>query len=279
MNAFECLVARLRRCRQSPSRPRAEAVSFHHLLLCVLVIVILCWTPAAAGMAIFLGMALLFTDSSDLDLVRRCAHDPHNEALWREFKKRYEGAIRHSVVRTLQRHNQQHAGALPAAVDDIVQNIYLRLLQHNCRAFQVFKGTTEVSWFCYLRVIATHITLNHLRSKNAGKRPPLGRSLDVGSDFDRERKLHQGRNTGDQELTTDEDIRMMELYDQINYCLDLALRGPNKARDKLLFQLYYFDGLTVEEIATSQGIGMRAHAVEVAISRVRQRLAQYVDWV
>lgn len=279
MNAFECLVAGFRRHRQSPSRPRAEAVSYLHLLLCILVIVILCWTPAVAGMAIFLGMALLFTDSCDLDLVRRCAHDPHNETLWHEFKRRYEGAIRHSVVRTLQRHNQYRAGESSTVVDDIVQDIYLRLLQHNCRAFKVFKGTTEVSWFWYLRVIATHITLNHLRNKNAAKRPRIERSLDASSDFDRERKLHQGRNHGDPLLTTDEEIRMMELYDQINYCLDLALRGPNKARDKLLFQLHFFDGLSAEEIATNRGIGMKAHAVEVAISRIRQRLAHFVDWL
>ncbi|MDZ7269261.1 MAG: sigma-70 family RNA polymerase sigma factor [candidate division KSB1 bacterium] len=276
MNALKRLTAGFHRFRQSSSRLHVEAFSRQNLLLCVFVIIILCCKPDAVWMVIYLGMALLFTDGSDLDLVRRCANDPHNPVLWREFTRRYEGAIRQSILRTLQQQNRQYAARLPATVDDIVQDVYLRLLQHNGRAFQMFKGFTEAAWFRYLRVIARHLTLNHLRNNSAGKRPPINFSLDAGSDFDCERQL-QGRKSGEHELTTDEKIRMLELHDQINHSLDLALRGPNKSRDKLLFQLHYFDGLSVEQIASFPGIAMTAHAVEVALSRVRQRLAHFVN--
>lgn len=225
----------------------------------------------------YLGAMLLFADWPHVDLVHRCANDPANHGLWQEFIRRYNVRIRGAVIHVLLQDGQRQIANAHEEVDDIAQEVYARFFNKQGRALRAFKGTTEESWFCYLRVIARHVTLNFLRARHAQKRPRIELSLDKENDAGNEHKLRDVRLSYPANETTDDATRMMELQDQINYCLDLALHGPLKNRDKLIFQFYYFEGLTPTQIARMPGFDMTPHAIEVVISRVRKKLAQFAD--
>ena len=235
------------------------------------------WQPDNWWMATCLGAMLLISEWTHVDFVRRCANDPCNHRLWQEFIRRYEERIRRVIARVLLQDGQKQIANAIEDVDDIAQEVYARFFKKQGRAFRVFKGTTEESWFCYLRVITRHVTLNILRAKHAQKRPRIERSLDKENDSGSEQTVRSIRQNLPAHETTDDATRMMELQDQINYYLDLVLHGPLQHRDKLLFQLIYIEGLTPTQIARMPGINMMPHAIEVVISRVRKKLAQFAD--
>lgn len=247
------------------------------LLWLATIAVFVYWHPENWWLSTFLGAMLLISEWTDVDFVRRCANDPGNHRLWQEFIRRYQDRIRRVIMRVLLQDGQRQITNALEDVDDIAQEVYARFFIRQGRALRVFKGTTEESWFCYLRVITRHVTLNILRAKHAQKRPRIELSLDKENDSGSEHTLRSVRQTIPAHETTDDATRMMELQEQINYYLDLVLRGPLKHRDKLLFQLIYFEGLTPTQIAHMPGFDMTAHAIEVVISRVRKKLAPFAD--
>lgn len=235
------------------------------------------WQPEHWWVTTCLGAMLLISDWTHVDLVHRCANDPGNQRLWQEFIRRYQERIRRIITQVLLQDGQRQIANPGEDVDDIAQEVYARFFNNQGRAFRVFKGATEESWFCYLRVITRHVTLNFLRAKYALKRPRLEISLDKEADSGSEQKLRSSRQTIPAHESTDDATRMMELHDEINHYLDLVLRGTLKDRDKLIFQLTYFEGLTPTQISRMPGFDMTPHAIEVVISRVRKKLEQFAD--
>lgn len=223
---------------------------------------------------ILFAITQAYPEFSNLVLVRQCAQYPEREALWQEFMRRFQEHLRAWALQALGTYDSKQTVHYREAVDDVVQDVYLKLLQNACQALRAFKGETEDALFGYLRVITHHVALNRLRKSRAQKRPQITSSLDddraSGTD-DSAFRIHPKFIA----QTTDDDNLLSELQEQINYCLNAVLRGPRKQRDKMLFQLRYFEGLSAEEIAKLPGLNMRPHAIEVAINRVCHRLAKY----
>jgi RNA polymerase sigma-70 factor (ECF subfamily) len=67
------------------------------------------------------------------------------------------------------------------------------------------------------------------------------------------------------------------LLKEIDHCLEGCLAGPEQERDRLIFWLYYQQGLSARAIADLPTIGLTAKGVESAIFRltlmVRERMA------
>lgn len=211
---------------------------------------------------------------SHVILVRQCAKHPERAELWQEFQRRFLAPLRGWALQALRRYDPKEIAHYREAVDDLVQEVCVRLVQNDFFALREFRGNTEEALFAYLRIITQRMALNRLREIRAQKRPQLARSLDEdlddGSDGSSTHAHHKINAPSE-----DEHERLHDLQEQINYYLDLVLRGPRKHRDKLLFQLYHFDGVSAEEIANLPGIHMKPHAVEVAVNRVCHRLSKY----
>jgi len=214
-----------------------------------------------------------FAELGHSQLVARCAAKPNDQALWREFMRRFQQYILFCVIRSLRVYRQKFIGHYAEIAEDIAQEVHFRLLQKDCRALKAFEGETDESFYSYLSVISERVTLNWLRRGEAKKRPQLVVALVAGSENG---VSHLPSHESSQPTeTTDDEVRMSELYEQIDYYLDLVLHGKHRHRDKVFFQLHYYYGLEPEEIAKLEGINMSPHAVEVAISRARQRLLKY----
>ena len=67
------------------------------------------------------------------------------------------------------------------------------------------------------------------------------------------------------------------LLKEIDRCLETCSEGPDKERDRLIFWLYYQQGMSAKAIAALPTVGLGAKGVESAILRltrlVREQLA------
>src|SRR5437868_3617023 len=84
-----------------------------------------------------------------------------DEAAWRAFVSRYEPVVRHQVRRTL----AAFSGVLPSdAVDDVIGEFYVRLLEKRKKRLRVFGKSPDSSRLgSWLGLIATQIAIQHLR--------------------------------------------------------------------------------------------------------------------
>ncbi len=218
---------------------------------------------------------------SNIQLVQVCARDSRNEAAWEEFVNRFNQHIAISVIRVLRSNSDQlmsSDGLIPPdVINDLIQQVYVRLLDNDRQALKRFRGEHEKSIFAYLARLTTTVVLDYLRRRSAGRRPPeliswteieyrLKDSLDemdscsaTLSSSDLENRLNEG----------------MTVRDMIAQ-LQCILEGEHKRRDILIFVLYVFDGLTAEEIAAQPGIGLTPNGVRSVLIRLKRKLKEHM---
>ena len=95
-------------------------------------------------------------------LFQACANREDSQA-WDEFVRRYGLVISRTAFRTAQR------WTVPTQelVDDLVQDIYLKLCAHNERALRGFRSIREGSDFGYLKVFAANTVIDQFRTRKA----------------------------------------------------------------------------------------------------------------
>ena len=83
-----------------------------------------------------------------------------DQAAWRAFVTRLTPIVRFAVCSTLSRHN----GMMYVSTDDVVQEVYLRLMKQDCRLLRQFDPAraTLPTWAA---LVARSVTLDHLRSR------------------------------------------------------------------------------------------------------------------
>src|SRR5215467_4542727 len=93
------------------------------------------------------------------ELVRACA-DPRNAAAWQEFIHRFQKLIAGVVLRTCERWGEYS----PNIADDLIQEVYLKLCDNNCRILVEFQRLHENAIYGYIKVIAANLVNDHFRA-------------------------------------------------------------------------------------------------------------------
>jgi RNA polymerase sigma factor (sigma-70 family) len=186
------------------------------------------------------------------ELLQRCAKRPVDEAAWQEFIFRYHGTIRAFVTRTFnQRVNADptlRGQSLDGIVEDLMQGVYVKLINDDAGALIRFEGAHENSIHQYLGMIAINVVRDHFRGVRAGSRPRITFSLDQLSEegdhaLARERiEVAVSPSPSDRSLTV--------AQDEIEELLRRIIKGRNRDRDILIFKLRFFEDLTPTEIST-----------------------------
>ena len=217
-------------------------------------------------------------EMSTVKLALQCACNPDAPAFWQEFIARVQRPLRLWALQALRTFQQKEIAHYREAVDDIVQEVYIRLVKNDCQGLHAFNGNSEDELFGYLKRITHNVALNQMRQNAAQKRPRLAHSLDELTDNPSEGHSHRSQPRFVAHAL-DEEIRIYELHEHLNHYLDVVLRGPQKHRDKMLFQLFHYEGLTIEELEKLPGLSLSHHAIEVAINRVSRRLAKHIKQI
>lgn len=201
---------------------------------------------------------------SAAQLIRECARSP-DAAAWEEFVHRFHRLIAGVVLRTAQRWGETSREAL----DDLIQETYLKLCADQCRLLREFEFQSPDSILGYLKVITANVVHDHFKAVHADKR---------GSGWVRDDLSVTEARTNDASAGSAVSMERAVLFREIDACLRRQETGRDLQRNRLIFWLYYRAGLSARAIASLPSIGLSTEGVESAILRltrlVRMKLAE-----
>jgi RNA polymerase sigma-70 factor (ECF subfamily) len=198
------------------------------------------------------------------ELIRACA-ESSDSAAWKEFVSRFQRAISLSIIRTAYQWGQ----APRQLLDDLVQETYLKLCADKCRLLLAFAVQHPEAVSGYIKTIAVNVAHDYFKRLHSQKRGS-GESAQLEEDFDPQAL---SESLGGQAA-----MERQVLLKEIDRCLETSSEGSDKDRDKLIFWLYYQQGMSAKAIAALPTVGLGAKGVESAILRltrlVREQLTR-----
>jgi len=196
------------------------------------------------------------------ELIRACA-ESDDGAAWEEFVARFHRPISLSVIRTA----HQWRTIPQQVVDDLVQETYLKLCSNKCRLLRDFASQHPEAVAGYIKTIAVNVTHDHFKSTHSQKRGS-GETAQLLEAFE---PAAQSGGLGGQSAMERE-----ILLKQIDRCLQTCSEGPDQERDRLIFWLYYQQGISAKAIAALPTVGLTAKGVESALFRLTRLVREQV---
>jgi RNA polymerase sigma-70 factor (ECF subfamily) len=187
------------------------------------------------------------------DVVCLCA-GPRDEEAWGEFVCRVGRPISLTIMRTAYLLGDPSRSLL----DDLVQATYLKLWEARCR-LRDFAIQHPNAILGYIKITAANTTrdyFKHLHSQTRGRDKPHDSTSDVDPQAGKE-------VPGSQERIVFE-IFLKEIDEHLKRCLT----GPDQERDRMIFWLYFRQGMSTKEIASLPTIGLTAKGVGSVIERL-----------
>lgn len=213
-------------------------------------------------------------------LVRRCRKRPPDEAAWQEFLRRYHSTITANVVKVFNLNADQELERRPQfhrdAIEDLVQTVYFRLIDDNCRVLKAFRGEFENSLKTYLTIISTNVVRDHFRKIKAGRRPKISFSLDELLEKGTGGELLKGL-LSDLDGSRSDSVPAEIKTENIDGLLKKALTSRGRDRNILIFKLRYCDGLTLEEIRNTLALDITTKGVGSILSRINGRIKRFIE--
>ena len=156
--------------------------------------------------------------------------------------------------------------ATSSIVDDIVQEVFLKLCEQHRRILREFNPRGEDSFLGLLRIVSASVANDYFRRQHSAKRG--GKVVTV--------ELDENASAIVPGSDDSEGVQKAVLLAE----LDLRLRsapGVIADRDRAIFWLYYLQGLTAEEIAGLPSTQLSAKGVESALRRVTTWLRKELE--
>jgi len=158
-------------------------------------------------------------------------------------------------------------GSAPGVIDDIVQEVYLKLCEQERRILREFAPRGEDSFLGLLRIVAGSVANDYFRRQHTAKRG--GKVVITGM------TVEFGASAADTSSGA-KGVQKLVLLSQLDQYLSQAPEAVNE-RDRNVFWLYYLQGLTAAEIASLPGVDLSAKGVESALRRISGWLRQQVE--
>lgn len=214
--------------------------------------------PVSQGSGIICRRPLVISLSAmDAEsLLKLCIRRDANA--WYEFVRRVHPVITSVVVKILRR----CMSPTSSLVDDLVQETYLKLCANNFKALREFNCRHEHALTGFLRVVASNVTQDYLRSSLSQKR-----GCGKGED-----ELDSALPRAECATSSVASIEQSIAVDEIERCLESRCSEATFKRDSTIFWLYYRHGLTADAIALRPEIGLSVKGVESALFRLTRFL-------
>jgi len=188
-----------------------------------------------------------------------------DQAAWTEFIRRFHPLIASVVIRVARHWGERS----PQAIDDLVQETYLKLCAAGLRGFKFATSNHPDAMYGYIKVFTANLIHDHFKRSRSKKRG--GGTVTTSLD-DEGPACVPGSSA-----STASALERQVLIRQIDACLSTGSTGPDSERDRRIFWLYYRVGLAARAIAALPTIGLSTKGVESTLLRltrqVRQRLS------
>ncbi|PYX94211.1 MAG: hypothetical protein DMG67_02120 [Acidobacteria bacterium] len=177
------------------------------------------------------------------DVVCLCA-GPGDDEAWQEFVSRVGRPISLTIMRTASRWGEPSR----SLVEDLVQITYLKLWEGGCRLLRDFAIQRPEAILGYLKKTAanaTHDYFKHGHSQSSGGDEPHVSTSDIEP------------AAGNEAHGSEERIALGVFLTEIDEHLKHSLTGPDQERDRMIFWLYFRQGMSAKEIAERLKHGIR----------------------
>lgn len=155
----------------------------------------------------------------------------------------------------------------PAIVDDIVQEVYVKLCEQERRILREFTPRGEDSFLGLLRIVAGSVANDYFRRQATAKRG--GKAVITGTVW--EYTPGAPDTNGGAKA-----VQKLVLLSELDRLLRQAGEEVNE-RDRKIFWLYYLQGLTAAEIASLPSVDLSAKGVESALRRISGWLRNQIE--
>jgi RNA polymerase sigma-70 factor (ECF subfamily) len=147
-----------------------------------------------------------------------------------------------------------------ALIEDIVQEVFVRICDQERKILREFKPRGEDSFFALLRVVSASVANDYFRRHYSLKRGGHAVTLSL----EEVQETYSGRQASNA-------IQSSVLHAQLDQMIRSAPAEISE-RDRNLFWLYYLHGFTAEELASIEGANLTSKGVESALRRMIQWL-------
>ncbi len=196
------------------------------------------------------------------ELARTCARSA-DTAEWTEFLGRCAPVAALVAVRVAR---VWQGNTTASVVDDIVQEVFLKLCEHERRILREFRPRGEDSFLALLRVIAASVANDYFRRQRSEKRGGKVATM----------VLDEESSSVSVASENDCEAQRAVLFSELDHKLRSA-PGSTAERDRTIFWLYYLQGLTADEIAGLPASGLSAKGVESALRRITTWLRKELE--
>jgi RNA polymerase sigma-70 factor (ECF subfamily) len=191
------------------------------------------------------------------ELVRVCAYNG-SAAAWEEFIRRFNPLIAGVVIRSARRWGTFQY----SLVDDLVQDIYLKLCADQCRLLRDFESREPDAVFGYLKVVTANVVYDYFKATYAAKRGAGEAAEDI--DILNSNTVPSTQGYLANQASVERNILMRE----IDAHLQKSVAEADLRRCRLIFWLYYRSGLSASAIAAIPSIGLTTKGVESMLLRL-----------
>ena len=196
------------------------------------------------------------------DVVCLCAGPCDNDA-WEEFVSRVGRPLSLVIMRTASMWGQPSR----SVVEDLIQATYLKLWEGGRSLLRDFALRSPEAILGYLKrtaANATHDYFKHGHSQSSGGNNPHLSTFDVDPE------------AGNQAHGSQEKIAFGVFLDEIDEHLKRCLIGPDQERDRMIFWLYFRQGMSTKEIASLPGVSLGTKGVGSVIERLKHSLRDQI---
>lgn len=198
-----------------------------------------------------------------MDVVVACLHGG-DHAAWAEFIRRFNPLITAIAARAA----RKWGVASRPVLDDLVQDVYLKLCAERATLLKKFDPACSGSIYGFLKVFTSNTVHDHFRSLGTKKR---GGQITTALTVEIESVVESNSD-----LSSPQAIEISILFREIDAFLRRNETGPTGDRDRRIFWLYYRVGLTCAAISQTTGVGLNTKGVESTILRLTRRVRTHM---
>jgi RNA polymerase sigma-70 factor (ECF subfamily) len=187
-------------------------------------------------------------------LLRACGQPAAGEA-WKEFMRRYHPLLTTAAIRV----SRRWGNGTPDEIDDVLQEIYLKLCADGAQVLTSFHVDAPDAEFGYFKVVATNLAHDYFRKRSAAKRGVF-----------RTESLDEARGVA----AGDSEMEKRLVLSEVDNALLSHTQSEHGSRDRGIFRLYYQHGMTSKAIAELPGVDLSQKGVEGVLQRLTKSIRQ-----
>lgn len=194
----------------------------------------------------------VLSDLSSNELLERCLAGSEEEA-WKEFVRRYHPVIAANAIRIA----RQYSFDTAAMIEDLVQDVYLRLCDGDCKVLREFRCDRAEAIYSFLKVVTANLARDRCEAMLTMKRGS-GKVVSLSSD---RQPLPAGSEFTNQ-------VENHLFLRRVEDALTQVAAGSSGSRARTIFWLYYRQGFTAREIAAVRAFELSPKGVESLLQRL-----------